>query len=61
MYTKIPNGLPGLETRLPLLFKGVEEGRINIHDFVRVTSSNLYGVENKGAIQPGKGGLVSVG
>jgi dihydropyrimidinase len=56
LFTKIPNGLPGLETRLPLLFKGVEEGRISIHDFVRVASSNpakLYGLSGKGAIQPG--------
>jgi dihydropyrimidinase len=57
LFTKIPNGLPGLETRLPLLYKGVEEGRISIYDFVRVTSSNpakLYGLSNKGSIQPGK-------
>ena len=56
-FTKIPNGLPGLETRLPLLFKGVLEGRITIHDFVRVSCSNpakLYGLPNKGAILPGK-------
>jgi len=57
LFTKIPNGLPGLETRLPLLYKGVEEGRISIHDFVRVACSNpakLYGLSRKGAIQPGK-------
>ncbi|KAF8231662.1 dihydropyrimidinase [Tricholoma matsutake] len=57
LFTKIPNGLPGVETRLPLLYKGVEEGRISIHDFVRVTSSNpakLYGLGSKGTIQPGK-------
>jgi dihydropyrimidinase len=56
LFTKIPNGLPGLETRLPLLFKGVEEGRITIHDFVRVACSNpakLYGLSRKGAILPG--------
>ncbi|EXJ83329.1 dihydropyrimidinase [Capronia coronata CBS 617.96] len=56
VFAKIPNGLPGLETRLPLLFKGVEEGRITIQDFVRVASSNpakLYGVTRKGAVLPG--------
>ena len=56
-FAKIPNGLPGLETRLPLLMKGVLEGRITIQDFVRVTSSNpakLYGLPSKGAILPGK-------
>jgi len=56
-FTKIPNGLPGLETRLPLLFRGVLEKRISIHDFVRVACSNpakLYGLPQKGAILPGK-------
>lgn len=56
-FAKIPNGLPGLETRLPLLMKGVLEGRITIQDFVRVTSNNpakLYGLPSKGAILPGK-------
>lgn len=56
-FRKIPNGLPGLETRLPLLFKGVLEGRITVHDFVRVACSSpakLYGLQNKGAILPGK-------
>jgi dihydropyrimidinase len=56
LFSKIPNGLPGLETRLPLLFKGVTSGRIGINDFVRVSSSNpakLYGLKQKGSIQPG--------
>ncbi|MCJ1486677.1 hypothetical protein MMC06_006855, partial [Schaereria dolodes] len=56
-FSKIPNGLPGLETRLPLLFKGVLEGRIQIQDFVRVACTNpakLYGLPNKGAILPGR-------
>ncbi|MCJ1309802.1 hypothetical protein MMC25_003463 [Agyrium rufum] len=56
-FRNIPNGLPGLETRLPLLFKGVLEGRIRIQDFVRVACSNparLYGLPQKGAILPGK-------
>ncbi|MCJ1352738.1 MAG: hypothetical protein MMC33_002722 [Icmadophila ericetorum] len=55
-FRKIPNGLPGLETRLPLLMKGVLENRISIHDFVRVACSNsakLYGLPQKGAILPG--------
>ena len=56
VFAKIPNGLPGLETRLPLLYKGVQEGRITINDYVRVASSNaakLYGLHTKGAIMPG--------
>ena len=56
-FRKIPNGLPGLETRLPLLMKGVAEGKITIQDFVRVACNHpakLYGLSNKGAILPGK-------
>jgi dihydropyrimidinase len=56
IFKKIPNGLPGLETRLPLLYKGVQEGRITINDYVRVACSNpakLYGLNTKGAIMPG--------
>lgn len=53
----IPNGLPGLETRVPLLFSGgVVSGRITPQKFVEMTSSNpakLYGLKNKGTIAPG--------
>ncbi|KAF2177080.1 hypothetical protein K469DRAFT_524288, partial [Zopfia rhizophila CBS 207.26] len=55
-FKKIPNGLPGLETRLPLLYKGVQEGRISINDYVRVACTNpakLYGLHTKDAIMPG--------
>ena len=52
-FPKIPNGIPGLETRLPLLMThGVIDGRIDIHRFVALTSTNparLYG------LFPGKG------
>ncbi|OJJ00856.1 hypothetical protein ASPVEDRAFT_51921 [Aspergillus versicolor CBS 583.65] len=56
-FGKIPNGLPGLETRQRLLFKGVLEGKITIQDFVRVSCTNpdqLYGLPSKGVIFPGK-------
>ena len=53
----IPNGLPGLETRLPLLFSGgVVSGRITPQKFVEITASNpakLYGLSRKGTIAPG--------
>ncbi|KAK2782129.1 hypothetical protein FQN52_001063 [Onygenales sp. PD_12] len=57
-YRKIPNGLPGVETRIPSLFSaGVLTGRISIQKFVELTSSNpakLYGMgDQKGAIAPG--------
>lgn len=40
-FKYIPNGIPGVETRLPLLFcNGVEEGRISAERFVELTSTN---------------------
>ena len=45
---KLP-GIPGIETRLPLLMThGVMAGRIDIHTFVALTSTNparLYGFD----------------
>jgi dihydropyrimidinase len=55
-FTDIPNGLPGVETRVPLLYKGAQEGRITMQKFVEVVSANpakLYGLDKKGAIAPG--------
>lgn len=38
-FTKIPNGVPGTEVIIPLLYsEGVRKGRISIFDLVRVTS-----------------------
>jgi hypothetical protein len=34
-FRKIPNGVPGVETRLPLLFsEGVNKGRLTLQQFV---------------------------
>jgi len=56
-FRDIPNGLPGLETRLPLLFTlGVLTNTITPQKFVELTSSNpakLYGLSSKGTIAPG--------
>jgi len=53
----IPNGLPGLETRLPLLMSGVLQGRLTLQKFVELTSTNpakLYGCyPQKGTLLPG--------
>ncbi len=57
-FTKIPMGLPGLETLLPVVYThGVRYGRISIEEMVRKLSTNpaqimgLY--PRKGAIQVG--------
>lgn len=56
-FTKIPNGMPGLELRLPLLFsEGVVRGRITLERFVELTASapaRIYGLGGKGRIAPG--------
>ena len=57
-FPYIPNGIPGLETRLPLLFsEGVLKGRIDLHAFAALTAANparMYGLyPRKGTIAIG--------
>ncbi len=57
-FTLIPNGAPGIETRIPLLFTyGVRAGRLTLNRFVEVCSTmpaRLFGLyPRKGAIAPG--------
>jgi len=54
----VPNGLPGVETRMPVLWsEGVAKGRISMNEFVALTSTNhakLYGLyPKKGTIAVG--------
>jgi dihydropyrimidinase len=56
-FSKIPNGMPGVETRLHLLWEGVTQKRISMNRFVEITSTapakifGMYG--KKGTISPG--------
>ena len=57
-FRDIPNGVPGLATRLPILFsEGVGKGRISLEQFVQLSASNparLFGLyPRKGTIAPG--------
>ncbi|MDA0218067.1 MAG: dihydropyrimidinase [Proteobacteria bacterium] len=57
-FTEIANGIPGLETRLPLLFsEGVNGGRFDACRFVALTATNparIYGLyPQKGTIAVG--------
>lgn len=57
-FTKIPNGLPGVQDRLPILWTtGVNSGKITPNQFVALTSTNpakIFGLyPRKGAIAPG--------
>lgn len=56
-FSKIPNGMPGVETRLYLLWEGVRDGRISMNRFVEITSTapaKIFGLH-------GKKGAVAVG
>jgi len=57
-FPYIPNGIPGLETRMPLLFsEGVLSGRLTLQQFVALTATNaarLYGLyPRKGTVAVG--------
>lgn len=58
VFTKIPNGAPGVENRLSLIFNGgVREGRISLNKFVDITSTaaaKIFGLyPKKGTIAVG--------
>ncbi|MEE8546209.1 MAG: dihydropyrimidinase [Alphaproteobacteria bacterium] len=57
-FNQIANGVPGIETRLPLLFsEGVAKGRIDLHRFVSLSATEaakIYGLfPRKGTIAVG--------
>jgi dihydropyrimidinase len=57
-FSKIPNGAPGIETRMSLVFDGgVKTGKISLNRFVALTSTSpakIFGLfPRKGTIAPG--------
>ncbi|MDB5524330.1 MAG: dihydroorotase, dihydropyrimidinase [Rhizobium sp.] len=57
-FQQVPPGVPGLETRLPLIFEhGVKSGRISLNQFVALTATEpakIYGLyPRKGSLMPG--------
>jgi len=57
-FNRVPNGVPGIETRMPLLFsEGVGKGRLSLQQFVALTATNaakIYGLyPRKGTIAVG--------
>jgi dihydropyrimidinase len=56
-FSKIPNGMPGVETRLHLLYEGVRDGRISLNRFVEITSTapaKIFGMyPRKGTVAVG--------
>jgi dihydropyrimidinase len=59
-FSKIPNGAPGIETRLMLVWEGVRTGKIDVHRFVEIVSTNparLFGLwPRKGTVAVGSDG-----
>jgi dihydropyrimidinase len=61
----VPNGIPGIETRLPILFsEGVSKGRIDLNRFVALSSTNharTYGLyPRKGTIAVGSDADIAI-
>jgi dihydropyrimidinase len=56
-FSKIPNGIPGVEHRLDLIFQGVERGEISLARWVEVTATTparMFGLfPKKGMLAPG--------
>src|SRR5262245_61884288 len=56
-FTEIPGGLPGVETRLTLVWQGVRAGRITVEDWVRLCAeapARTFGLfPTKGCLRPG--------
>lgn len=56
-FSKIPNGIGGVEHRMDLLFQGVKDGRISLERWVEVCCTNparMFGMyPRKGVISPG--------
>jgi dihydropyrimidinase len=57
-FSRIPNGAPGIETRMSLVFDGgVRTGRISLNRFVELTATSpakIFGLfPRKGTIAPG--------
>lgn len=64
-FKHIPNGIPGVETRLPILFsEGVGKGRIDLNRFVALTATNharTYGLyPRKGTIAVGSDADIAI-
>lgn len=61
-FSKIPNGAPGIETRLYMLWEGVRKGFIDQHRFVQLMSTSpakMFGLfPKKGTIAVGSDGDV---
>jgi len=64
-FLSVPNGLPGVETRLPVMYtEGVTKGRISPNRLVELLSTNparIFGLyPRKGTISPGSDADITI-
>lgn len=64
-FSKCPNGMPGVEERIPLMFsEGVMQGRISLNKLVETCCTNpakLFGIyPQKGSLLPGSDGDIVI-
>lgn len=63
-FTRIPNGIPGIETRMPLMYdEMVVKMGMNVCKFVELTCTKpakLFGLKHKGDIKPGKDADIAI-
>ena len=56
-FTEVPGGLPGIETRVPLLYQGVRDGRLSLERWIELIAggpARLFGLSHrKGSLAPG--------
>ena len=55
-YPSSPSGMPGVQTLVPIMLNFVNQNKISLSDFVRLTSVNptkIYNIKNKGFIEKG--------
>ncbi|MAR63590.1 MAG: dihydroorotase [Rickettsiales bacterium] len=63
VYPETPSGMTGVQTILPIMLNFVNQGKISIHDLVRLLCSNpakIYKILNKGEIKIGNDADFSV-
>ncbi len=63
-FTKIPNGAPGIETRMSLMYDGgVHKGRLSLNRWIQVcctAPARIFGMfPQKGTIAPGSAEVMS--
>jgi dihydropyrimidinase len=63
-FKQVPNGMPGLEARLPVLFDAmVSKGRLGVQKFVELTATapaRIYNLPKKGSIAVGADADVAI-